>query len=86
VDFRTGARSNYHALSTAFTKRIERRRPPSGTYLLLPDCGMPTPMPYTGLHIRLSFALAPDFSVANIRWRQTTQRAQSRPERHWQLI
>jgi len=54
----TGARSNYHALSTAFTKRMSGGWQASGTYLLsgLWDAYA---KPYSGLQ-QVTFAVAPD--------------------------
>jgi len=57
----TGARSNYHALSTAFTKRMSNGWQASGTYLLsgLRDAYA---QPYSGLE-QVPFTVAPDLGA-----------------------
>ncbi|HEY3157794.1 MAG TPA: TonB-dependent receptor [Vicinamibacterales bacterium] len=57
----TGARSNYHALSTAFTKRMSNGWQASGTYLLsgLRDAYA---QPYSGLQ-QVPFTVAPDLGA-----------------------
>ena len=57
----TGARSNYHALSTAFTKRMSNGWQASGTYLLsgLWDAYA---QPYSGLQ-QVPFEVAPDLGA-----------------------
>ena len=57
----TGARSNYHALSTAFTKRMSNGWQASGTYLLsgLRDAYA---QPYSGLQ-QVPFEVAPDLGA-----------------------